>query len=77
MPHRSVLLAFRLRCLMRRNDKDWDGRRDDGYDDEIDGFIDTYEGDQVYSTSSDLKTFFFCSMLLVSTLRVFTSGLEM
>ncbi len=28
-----------------RNDKDWDGRRDDGYDDEIDGFIDTYEGD--------------------------------
>lgn len=28
-----------------RNDKDWDGRRDDGYDDKIDGFIDTYEGD--------------------------------
>ena len=28
-----------------RNDRDWDGRRDEGYDGKIDGFIDTFEDD--------------------------------
>ena len=28
-----------------RNDRDWDGRRDKGYDGKIDGFIDTFEDD--------------------------------
>ena len=28
-----------------RNDRDWNGRRDEGYDGKIDGFIDTFEDD--------------------------------